>query len=141
MKLKVRKRSISSRQGASAVEFAVVAPVLFLVIFACIELTRMMFTVAMIEQSAFEAARNVAVLGSTEADGVEIVREELEILGIDAAVVTVVGLRNGVPQTQIDDTSEQIAVDVVVNFRDFMLFSPVGGRNIERRAVVNTERF
>ena len=141
MKLKARKRSILSRQGASAVEFAVVAPVLFLVIFACIELTRMMFTVAMIEQSAFEAARNVAVLGSTEADGVEIVRAELGVLGIDAAEVTVVGLRNGVPQTEIDDTSEQIAVDVVVNFQDFMLFSPVGGKNIERRAVVNTERF
>ena len=141
MNIKMRNRKRSSRHGAAAVEFAVVAPVMFLVIFACIELSRMMLTVAMVEQSAFEAARNVAVLGATAAEGREVVRDELAFLGIDAAEITVEGLRDGVPQTEIDDTSDQIAVDVVVRFNDFMLFSPAGGRNIERRAVINTERF
>ena len=141
MNLKTRNRRFSSRQGATAVEFAVVSPVLFLVIFACIELSRMMLTVAMVEQSAFQAARNVAVLGATAAEGRQVVRDELAFLGIDAAEITVEGLRDGVPQTEIDDTSDQIAVDVVVRFNDFMLFSPAGGRNIERRAVINTERF
>ena len=145
MNIKLRKRKNSSRQGrrkrtgATAVEFALVAPILFLVIFACIEFARMMMTVAIIEQSAFEAARNVAVLGSTAAEGEAIVREELSFLGIDQAEVTVVGLNNGVEQGQIDDASEQISVNVVVQFDDFLLFNATNG-SIERTAVINTER-
>ena len=139
MNIRIRKRNSSSRQGATAVEFALVAPILFLLIFACIEFARMMMTVAMIEQSAFEGARHVAVLGSTAAEGEAIIRSELAFLGIDAAEINVVGLLNGVEQSSIDDSSEQISVNVVVNFREFILFNTVGG-NIKRKAVINTER-
>ena len=145
MNNKTRRRNISSRksgsrrEGATAVEFALVAPILFLIIFACIEFARMMMTVAMIEQSAFEAARNVAVLGSTAAEGEAIVREELGFFGIDDAEITVVGLSNGVEQTQIDDASDQISVNIVVQFSDFTFFNTTGG-SIERVAVINTQR-
>ena len=141
MNLRKRRQNSSSRQGATAVEFALVAPILFLVIFACIEFARMMMTVAMIEQSAFEAARHVAVLGSTVAEGETLVREELALLGIDAAQITIVGLRDGVEQSQIDDSSEQISVDVVVQFNDFLLFNAGVDGNIARRAVIKAERF
>ena len=128
-----------SRTGATAVEFALVAPILFLVIFASIEFARMMMTVSMIEQSAFEAARNVAVLGSTIEEGEAIVREELSYFGINDADVTVVGLSNGAQQGQIDDSTDQISVNVVVQFNDFILFTAARG-SIERTAVINTER-
>ena len=141
MILRKQKRNISSRQGATAVEFALVAPILFLIIFACIEFARMMMTVAMIEQSAFEAARHVAVLGSTTAEGEEIVRQELGILGIDNATIRVVGLLGGAEQASIDDDTEQISVNVVVQFNDFLLFNTGSGGNIERKAVIKTERF
>ena len=98
-------------------------------------------TVAMIEQSAFEAARHVAVLGSSAAEGEDLIRQELGFFGINAAQVNVVGLVGGLEQGQIDDTSEQISVNVVVPFEDFMLFNTGGGSNIERTAIINTERF
>ena len=145
MNIKLRKRNNLSRKGgdsrtgAAAVEFALVAPILFLVIFAGIEFARMTMTISMIEQSAFEAARNVAVLGSTAAEGQAIVREELSYLGINEAEVTVVGLRNGAEQGQIDDSTDQISVNVVVPFNDFILFNTTNG-SIERTAVINTER-
>ena len=141
MNIKIRKRNKSSRQGATAVEFALVAPILFLLIFACIEFARIMMTISMIEQSAFEAARHVAVLGATADEGQELVRAELGILGINEAVVSVVGLSNGAEQTEINDNSDHISVNIVVPFNDFMLFSTGGGGDIERRAVVKTERF
>ena len=140
MNIKLRKQKGSSRQGATAVEFALVAPILFLVIFACIEFARMMMTVSMIEQAAFQAARHVAVLGSTAAEGEAIAREELAFLGIDQADITIVGLRNGVGQSSIDDTSDQISVNIVVQYDDFILFNTPTG-NIEREAVIRTERF
>ena len=141
MNMKLRKRKISSRQGATAVEFALVAPILFLVLFAGIEFARMMMTVSMIEQSAFQAARHVAVLGSTTAEGEAIVREELGFFGIDDADVTIVGLTTGgSEQSQIDDSTQRISVNVVVTFDDFLLFTP-SNSNIERTAIVRAERF
>lgn len=140
MNIRKRKRNSSSRRGATAVEFALVAPILFLLIFASIEFARMMMTVSMIEQSAFEAARNVAVLGATAAEGEAVIQQELGFLGIDTAEVTIVGIRNGVEQSQIDDGSEQISVNIVVATGDFM-FTNVGGSRIERTAVIETERF
>ena len=139
MNIKKRKQKSLSRQGATAVEFALVAPILFLVIFACIEFARMMMTVAMIEQSAFEAARHVAVLGSTVAEGEAIIREELGFFGIDDAEITIQGISNGVTQTSIHDACDQVSVNVAVSLNDFMFFNS-GGSDIEREAVIRTER-
>ena len=139
MNIRKRKRKSLSRQGATAVEFALVAPILFLVIFACIEFARLMITISMIEQSAFEAARHVAVLGSTIAEGEAIIREELGFFGIDAAEITIHGISNGTAQSGIDDISDQVSVNIAVSLDDFMLFN-TGGSDIEREAVIRTER-
>ena len=136
------KRNIfSSRRAATTVEFALVAPILFLLIFGCIEFSRMMLTTAVIEQSAFEAARNVAVLGATADEGVALVRRELGYMGITDADITVTGLSGGLAQSSLADSTEQISVTVSVEFRDFMFFNSNGQGNIERTAILNTERF
>ena len=143
MKMKMRniKRCLLPRQGATAVEFALVSPILFLLIFACIEFGRIMMIEAMVEQSAFEAARNVAVLGATTAEGEEVVGRELSFFGVSDPDVSIQAFSRGATQTAIDDSTDEVSVTVSVNYSDFMFLSTGGLRKIERTAILNTERF
>jgi len=136
-KLFGRNRNQRSRRAATTVEFAMIAPILFFTIFACIEFGRIMLVQAFVEQSAFEAARNMAVIGATKSEGEAIVKQELSVFGLTPQV-TIEPLKNGVVQPEIDDQTDQISATVSVNSPGF-LFPSTG--NIERKAVVDTERF
>ena len=96
---------------------------------------------AMVEQSAFEAARNVAVLGASTSEGEAIVGRELGFFGIDNAKVSITAFSGGATQSGINDATDEVAVTVSVSYSDFMYFSTGNGRQIERTAILNTERF
>src|SRR3972149_4156509 len=80
-------RGAGRRAGAAAVEFAVVAPIFFLVVLGIIEFGRM----AMVEQVITNAAREGARVGvlddSTRASVEDKVRRYLASAGIDGATV------------------------------------------------------
>ena len=81
MRMRIKKKRTPARSGATAVEFAFVSPLLFLLIFGCIEFYRFMVVEAMIEQTAFDAARNVVVLGATVGEGEQFAEREFSLPG------------------------------------------------------------
>lgn len=138
MKKRNRKNRLqTSRRAATAVEFAMIAPILFLTLFACVEFGRIMLVQSFVEQSAFEAARNVTVVGATKTEAEEIAKQELSVLGITPKV-TVAPMNHGITQNDINELTDQIAVTVEVDSPGFLF--PSAGK-IERRTVVDTERF
>ncbi len=80
MKLRIKNRSTvltgKSRVGKTAVEFALTAPIFFLVLFGGIEFSRMHTIRSSIENAAFEGARRGIVSGAT-AEQCEAITERL----------------------------------------------------------------
>lgn len=79
----------NQRKGATAVEFAFVAPILFLILFGCIELgmAHMMYHTQ--ESAAYEGARTAIIPGITAADAINSTNRILATAGINNATVTV----------------------------------------------------
>ena len=57
----IRTRKAKRREGVSAVEFAVVANVLFVLVFTCMEFARMNMVRNLTQDAAYFAARHVVV--------------------------------------------------------------------------------
>ncbi len=81
-------RKIRNREGATAVEFAFVAPAFFAVIFCCFEFARMSMMRNLAQNAAYEACRFSMMEGATEAQGVAKAHEILARLGTSNATVT-----------------------------------------------------
>ena len=135
-------RTTGDRYGASAVEFAVVAPIFFLTIFACFEFGRVSMIEAFVEDAAFDAARHAIVIGASVSEGTAVAQESLAIFGIQNATVTIESEADGITQTEIDDTTDSVSVTVSVPLEDNVLIKRFfSGTVIERTAVMRTERF
>jgi len=78
-----------NRRGAAAVEFAVVSPVLFLLIFGMIEFGRMVMVQQVITNAAREGARKGVLDGSTNSDVTTVVSNYLTSANITGATTTV----------------------------------------------------
>lgn len=66
-----RRSSQSTRRGAATVEFALVAPILFLLIFACFEFTRVRMMTNLAQDAAYVAARHSMVDGATSQEAID----------------------------------------------------------------------
>jgi Flp pilus assembly protein TadG len=87
--LAVRRRG-AARRGAAVVEFAVLAPLLFLLIFGMIEYGRMVMVQQLITNASREGARVAILDGMTNADVIDAVQEKLgsAVPCLDSDVVT-----------------------------------------------------
>jgi len=116
------------------VEFAIVANVLFLVTFTCMEFARVNMIRNLAQDAAYFAARHAIVPGASSGEAVA------EAERIMSAMVS-----NGytVDVEAIDDESEQVAVTVSVDLNEVALFAPMflGDAVIETTAVMRTERY
>jgi len=138
----IKTRKSKTRRGATAVEFAMVAPILFLTIFACIEFGRTMMIESFVEESAFMAARHVSVMGATKQEAIDIAEQELALYGINNPVVVVTPHDGTATQSEIDYDTKTISVSVSVSVEDnFALGMFMEGRSIERTANTKSERF
>lgn len=63
-----QRRYRTERTGATAVEFAIVAPIIFLLFLGAIEITRLNFLRHSAANAAYEAARNAIVPGGNAED-------------------------------------------------------------------------
>lgn len=83
------RRQPGSRSGASAVEFAVVAPVFFLVVLGIIEFGRMVMVQQVITNAAREGARIAVLDGSTTVKVTQRVNDYLSAARLAGATINV----------------------------------------------------
>ena len=115
-------------------EFAIIANLLFLVIFTCLEFARMNMVRNLVQDAAYYAARTVMVPGATRA---EAIAEADRIMG---------ALLPGgytVEVNDIDNASSEVSVTVAVDFDEVALFAPmfVKDATIQSTATMSTERY
>jgi Flp pilus assembly protein TadG len=100
------------RRGASAVEFAVVAPVLFLMIFGMIEYGRLIMVQQIITNASREGAREAVLDGATSTSVTDQVRIYLQGTSIDPNDVAVAF--NVAPQTAT--AGNPVTVTLTIDF-------------------------
>lgn len=83
-----RCRNRSNRRGAAAVEFAIVAPLFFLLILCIIEFGRLMMVEEILVNAARTGARTAIVPGQTDANVTTAVSNYLSAAGISGYTAT-----------------------------------------------------
>lgn len=123
--------------GVSAVEFAMVAPVFLLIIFTCVEFTRLTMVRNLVQEAAYFAARDAMVPGATEEECRESAERILSRLGNKTAEVTI---NEG---QGLNDQSDIVSVTVSIPLAENTLFFPfpVGDMTISSTAEMQTERY
>ncbi|QDS92319.1 TadE-like protein [Roseimaritima multifibrata] len=123
--------------GAAIVEFAIVANVMILIVFICIEFTRLNMMRNLTQDAAYFAARTAMVPGGTEADAITEANRVLGIMNTQNATITV---NDGGGLTT---DSREIHVTVSVPISDNALFVPMftGDKTLEATASMRTERY
>ena len=126
-----------ARRGATAVEFAIVAPAFFVMILICAEFARMMMLRDLAHHAAYEAARTVIVEGASNQDALDEANRILARLGCEGSSVDI---NNG---GTIDFSTESVTVTVVIPMADnaFMFASRYGDNSIEAQITLSTERY
>lgn len=110
MKLNSRshsKRHGQRRRGVTTVETALVGSLLFLVLFAGIEISRVNVIRNTIENAAYEGARTGMISGATNAECVAAAQSYLDMIGIGTSTITVT-------PAVLDDAAKDVTVTVGV---------------------------
>jgi Flp pilus assembly protein TadG len=85
------RRNTVTRRGAAAVEFAVVAPVLILVLLGVIEVSRAMMVDELLNNAARSGCRAGTIAGSTNTKVTTVVNQCLENIPDSTTIITVNG--------------------------------------------------
>ncbi len=125
-----------ARRGAAVVEFAVLAPLLFLLIFGMIEYGRMVMVQQLITNASREGARVAILEGSTDAQVIDAVQEHVgggvPIADADVEIAT----------EAIAGGGEAKTVTVGVNFADVSWLPDalwLGGKRLEASSTMRVE--
>lgn len=117
------KRNTKNRTGASTVEFAIVAPIFLLTIFACIEFSKFWMAETFVESAVFNTARDVSVFGAQIDEGRPFAEEILGRFGIEDFTIDVVPFQGPVVQPEITDTTTEIEVTINVPASEISIFN------------------
>lgn len=101
MKKIVSESTGARRNGVTAVEFAMVAPIVFLFVFTIFELSRIMMLSGNVNTALLSGARHSTLDGSTPAEVEELIRSELRNFGISSAEINISPFELNTP-VQID---------------------------------------
>lgn len=99
------------RRGAVAVEFAIVAPVLFMILFAAVEIGFANMMYHSTEAACYEGARVAIVPGATAAEATQAAQHVLRSAGISSATIQVT-------PGDLSQETELVSVQISVNYRD-----------------------
>lgn len=129
-----RRRQSESRCGVSAVEFAVVANLLIIMILTCMEFARMNMVRNLAQDAAYFAARHAIVPGATSDEAVVEAERIMDSMISNGYVVNV---------TALDKDATDIRVTVTVDLTEVALFAPyfLPDAEIETVAHMKTERY
>ena len=89
MTTRMRRTKRPPRRGAALVEFAITAPLVFMIFFAAFEFCRMNIIRHTVDNAAYEGARRAIVQGATAADAVDATTPILSVMSVRDAEVTV----------------------------------------------------
>lgn len=129
------QRRSTDRSGTTTVEFALVAPVFFLVIFSMFEFSRLNVIRHTADNAAYEAARVAMVPGATAAEAITEANRLLDMIGTQGAVVTVN------PSTLALSTTEvTIAIDIPLDQNGWVVSKFTAGQTLHAEATLRTER-
>ena len=118
-------RRVVSRSGATAIEFALTAPLVFFIAFSCLEFARVNMLRNSAENAAYEGARAGIVPGSTADDCISSARSVVDHVFSYGEIITVD------PPTIAPDT-ESVTVTIEIPLDDNSWVLPVffSGRTI-----------
>lgn len=124
----------SRRQGAAAVEFAIVAPLLFFFFFAAFEFCRVAMIRHTADNAVYEACRAGIIPGATSLDAQAEAQRIMASLGVNNVNITVT------PSTIARDTSEiTVRMEVPLDANSFVPNQFVAGRSIVRELTLRRE--
>lgn len=131
------KKRQEKRFGATAVEFAIVAPVFLMMVFACLEFIRLNMIRNLVQDAAYYAARDAMVPGATTAEATAAAEQILAYMNTQGAVISING------GDGVQEGSESVIVSITVPFAENSLFIPSfsSDMNISSTAEMNTERY
>ena len=112
-----RTRRSPKRLGAAAVEFALTAPILFMLLFAALEFGRVNMIRETVSNAAYEAARTCIVPGATNAEGVDAADRIIRSIGVRDAKIQIQ------PST-ITDTTPSVTATVTVPYNTNLWMPP-----------------
>lgn len=144
MQLTNQKIKSSQRQGASAVEFALVAPVVFFLTFACFEVSRVMMIQSAADVAVYEATRAVMVPGARIAEAEEVANRYLGYLGNgDVNIAVTVFAADGTTQDEINDFSSRVrvTVDIPAASNSMLLSQFFGDKTIHSSCTLTFESY
>jgi Flp pilus assembly protein TadG len=135
MPRRVIRSSQHDRRGATIVEFAIVAPVFFLIILALFEFCWINVVRHTADNAAYEAARTVMVPGATAQEGRDEVDRILRAVGARDARVTI-------DPANITTSTTHVTVRVEVPMDSNALLLPrfTDGLELRSQATLRTER-
>ncbi|MFO0947827.1 MAG: TadE/TadG family type IV pilus assembly protein [Planctomycetota bacterium] len=121
-----RRRSTDSRKGAAVVEFAIVAPLMFMLFFSMVEIGRAVMVAQLAVNASREGCRQAAQTGSSTTDVSTFVKDYLQASGIANGAVTVQiqnqTVTNGAFGTTTNlstvPTGMGVRVNISINFAD-----------------------
>jgi Flp pilus assembly protein TadG len=106
-----------NRRGAATVEFAITAPILFLLLFGGFELSRANMLMHTCEAAAYEGARVGIIPGATSQEVSDAVTRILATVGVNNASVQV-------QPDNLQTESQSVAVTVQFTFQENSLLVP-----------------
>ena len=100
------------RRGSAVVEFAIVAPVLLLLLFGMIEFARLLMVKQAIAHASYEGARQASLKGTDELSIQQATNRALTAAGLSRATITIT------PDVSSRDAGRLVGVTVAVRCQD-----------------------
>ena len=130
--LAARNSKLATRRtGATAVEFAIVAPIFYTLVIASLEFGRLNIIRHTADQAAYEAARFAMVPGATAAEAKSKAESMLKIVGARDSKITIVGPT---------DDKVTVTVDVPLNTNGWIAPKFTKNKTIHATSTLKTER-
>lgn len=137
------------RRGATAIEFAMVAPAFMIVIVVCVEFSRMCLLRNLSQNACYEAARFVMTEGATVGDGIGRAEEILDRVGNVDAQITINGSdgstnNEGEVEGELAFDTALVTARVEIRLSDNSLILPgafYGDNTIRAQMTLQTERY
>lgn len=128
-------REAEARRGAITVEFAIVAPLVFLVVFASVEFARVNMLLNSMENAAYEGARRAIIPGATVAHARAEAQEVLDAVGAVKPTIEV-------SPSPLASSTPDVTVKIKVSLGDNAWVLPgfTGALQIERSCTLSREQ-